>query len=113
LVQSIVQKPRESIVGKCYIKINAKEKEKLKNQKVVDEEVDEEEETSNIQVVDSDEEDNEQELYPVGGKEAVAPVSMEVEEEPTKEETMFEPEPVAVKPAPKKKVVKKSTTTSA
>jgi hypothetical protein len=111
LVQSIVQKPRESIVGKCYIKINAKEKEKLKNQKVEEDVVDEEEETSNIQVVDSDEEDNDNELYAVGGKEAVAPVMMEVEE-PVKEEdtTMFEPEPVALKPAPKKKIVKKSTT---
>lgn len=112
LVQSIVQKPRESIVGKCYIKINAKDKEKLKNQKVEENE-EEEEDSTNIQVVDSDEEDNDKELYPVNTEKVVEEkVEEEMPKETPKEDTMFEPEPVPVAtttPAPKKRVVKKST----
>lgn len=71
LVQALVQKPRESIVGKCFIKINPKEKEALKQKVITEESFEAEEEevvvqkvqsqsnSTSIDVVDSDEEDDE------------------------------------------------------
>jgi len=67
LVQALVQKPRESIVGKCFIKINPKEKEALKQKVITEESFEPDEEvvqkvqqtSTSIDVVDSDEEDDE------------------------------------------------------
>lgn len=107
LVQALVQKPRESIVGKCFIKINPKEKEILKQKAITEEsfEAEEQEEVvhkvqqasnvTSIDVVDSDEEDDES---PVNEK-AVQQV-----EEVVEEEAVSVP---VVEVVPKKKVVKK------
>ena len=106
LVQAVVQKPRESIVGKCFIKINSKEKEILKKQVVVDDEptVFTQQATTSIEVADSDEEDEDDE---------------EIEKVPIVAESSFVPEvvtqdiPQTPDPTPeavvvsKKKVVKK------
>ena len=112
LVQAVVQKPRESIVGKCFIKINSKEKEILKKQVVVDDEptVFTQQATTSIEVADSDEEDEEDE---------------EIEKVPIVAESSFVPEvvtqdiPQTPDPTPeavvvsKKKVVKKKQSAEA
>ena len=37
LIQSVVQKPKATLQGQCFIKLKTQDKEKLKNQQVVDE----------------------------------------------------------------------------
>ena len=110
LVQAVVQKPRESIVGKCFIKINSKEKEILKKQVVVDDEptvFTQQSNTTNIEVADSDEEDNDDdeeqvEKVPIVAESAFVP---EVAQEPTPD-----PEPTQTVVS-KRKVVKKKQST--
>jgi len=113
LVQAVVQKPRESIVGKCFIKINPKEKEILRKQAPVDDELEpapvgKHFQQTSIDVVDSDEEDEEQEHVEV--KQAQEEVALEVHEE---EEEDVPPPPVVAEPVveKKKKVVKKKSST--
>lgn len=55
LVQAVVQKPKATLQGACFIKLKNNDKEKLKNQTVVDEDV--ETFTTNVLVEDSDGED--------------------------------------------------------
>jgi hypothetical protein len=107
LVQALVQKPRESIVGKCFIKINSKEKEALKQKVITEESFEADEEvvpqkvqqsSTSIDVVDSDEEDDE---TPPAKEAAVQPAKEVVEEEVAEEEVVT---PVL---QVKKKVVKK------
>ena len=100
LVQAVVQKPRATLQGQCFIKLKTQDKEKLKTQ-VVEDDVDDHV-TSTI-VEDSDNEDNES--VDVVSTPVVAP-SVVVQE----------PEPVVVAAAaaeePKKvvkRVVKKKT----
>jgi hypothetical protein len=106
LVQAVVQKPRATLQGQCFIKLKTQDKEKLKTQ-VVEDDVDDHV-TSTI-VEDSDNEDNE----------SVDVVSTPVVQTTVVVEEVKEPEPVAQVTAaqvtadePKKvvkRVVKKKT----
>jgi hypothetical protein len=106
LVQAVVQKPRATLQGQCFIKLKTQDKEKLKTQ-VVEDDVDDHV-TSTI-VEDSDNEDNE----------SVDVVSTPVVQPTVVVEEVKEPEPVAQVTAaqvtadePKKvvkRVVKKKT----
>ena len=98
LLQAVVQKPRATLSGQCFIKLRAQDKERLKNQVVTDDASDEVASTTIVE--DSD--DEEEHVEPVVHR---APVP--------------EPEPVVETPAPapapapepvKKKIVKKKTT---
>jgi len=108
LVQALVQKPRESIVGKCFIKINPKEKEALKQKVITEESFEPDEEvvqkaqqtTTSIDVVDSDEEDDE------------TPQLKAAEVQQTQEVAEEEEEVVPVVQV-KKKVVKKKVSSNA
>ena len=115
LVQALVQKPRESIVGKCFIKINSKEKENLKKQLVSEESFEPDEEViskqqqqqqqqqaTSIDVVDSDEEDDET------PSSTVEPLQTEIVEDEKVEQTQPVEEVIQVK----KKVVKKKSSNS-
>ena len=89
LVQAVVQKPKASLQGQCLIPLKPKDKEVLKNQKVVDEDT-EDHITSTI-VDDSDNEEDTPSvttLLPVIKEEvAVAAVALppkQLEEEPAK-----------------------------
>jgi len=103
LVQAMVQKPRETILGKCLIKINPKEKEILSKKQVTAEE-EEDPTVTNIEVVDSDEEDDE----------TIKPVkNVAVEQfvpQPEQQEEVDEPPPTPTPEPVKKKVVKKKLT---
>ena len=92
LVQAVVQKPKASLQGTCFIKLNDNEKQALKTAP----QPSEEDEGVSEMVADSDEEEENEEEEEVGAED-------EVEEE----EPEPEPEPEPVKPAPKKKVVRK------
>jgi hypothetical protein len=94
LVQAVVQKPRATLQGSCFLKPKANDKEKLKCQ-VVDEEVDDAF-VANVQVVDSDGEEEETIEVPV----SIPVVSEQV---PVVSEPVEEPK--------KKKIVKKKLTT--
>ena len=87
LLQAVVQKPRASLQGTCFIKLNDTEKQAIKT--AVPASTDEE--GVSEMVADSDEE-------------AEVEADDEVEEE---EEPEPEPEPEPVKEAPKKKIVRK------
>lgn len=59
LVQAVVQKPRAQLQGQCFIKLKTQDKEKLKNQTVVDDEpiaI-----STNVEDSDVEEEDDEEE----------------------------------------------------
>jgi hypothetical protein len=56
LIQAVVQKPRATLQGQCFIKLKAQDKEKLKTQTIVDEDVEDEVVNTTI-VEDSDVED--------------------------------------------------------
>ena len=90
LVQAVVQKPKTSLAGTCFIKLKASDKEKLKTAAPVVEEERFEEicPTTNVEVEDSDEEEEEED--------APAPTPV-----PVVEVTVEEPKKVV------KKVVKK------
>jgi hypothetical protein len=103
LVQAVVQKPKASLQGQCLIPLKPKDKEALKNQKVVDEDTDDHI-TSTI-VEDSDEEEERAVV-------TLPPAPPKVVEVPVVEEVaaaaVAVPE-VAAEDAvkPKKKIVKK------
>ncbi len=96
LVQAVVQKPRATLQGQCFIKLKSQDKEKLKTQTVVDEDTDN---ISSVIVEDSDEEFEEQ-------KEVVIeqPIIQEKEEE-----VIAAAEPVVLEETKivKKKIIKK------
>jgi hypothetical protein len=92
LIQAVVQRPKSSLTGSCFIKLKPSEKAKLKAQPEVEADADVDVVQSTV-VEDSDEEEEEQ-----------APIK-----EPVKEP---EPEPLQEEPK-KKKVVKKKVTTDA
>ena len=94
LVQAVVQKPRASLQGQCFIKLKASDKEKLKSQQVVDDEV--EPHITSTVVDDSDEEDSVQ--VAAVQVAAVAPVV-----EPVQVAAAVTEEPK------KKKIIKKKT----
>jgi hypothetical protein len=99
LVQAVVQKPKATLQGQCFIKMKTQDKEKIKNQQVI-------EDDDNIVSTIVDDSDNEEELL-----ELVEQLSEKVKELPTlpppevvvAAATVFE-EP---KKAPVKKLMKK------
>lgn len=96
LIQAVVQKPRAVLQGQCFIKMKSQDKDKLKSQVVLEEDV--EGEIQGTIVDDSDAEDGEEEdeeevVIPKAVVEEVKPVPVQVVE-------------VAATPI-KKKVVKK------
>jgi hypothetical protein len=94
LKQAVVQKPKESMEGKCLIKLKTADKEVLKKQVV--EEIDEDDHVSSAIVDDSDEE--------VDATVFVAPKPAVVEEKPVVVEKPVEEEKKVVKKVVKKKV---------
>jgi hypothetical protein len=91
LVQAVVQKPKPTLQGQCFLKLKAEDKEKLKTQQVVEDEIDVA--VASTIVDDSDGEDeHEQEpvtvfasvSVPVPVVEQVAPVVEEVSAEKPK-----------------------------
>lgn len=89
LVQAVVQKPRASLQGQCHIKLKPTDKEKLKAQPVVEEDV----EPAHISSVVVDDSEDEEE----------APVPVPVQQ----------PVVVAVEEPKKKKIVKKKAVVDA
>jgi len=95
LVQAKVQKPRETIQGRCFIKLNKNDSEKLKQTQEPVEEVDNSE--AAVIVDDSDEEEE---------VSTPAPVVQETVVEKVEEPVAASPAPVEEK-KPAKKIVKK------
>ena len=62
LVQAVVQKPRATLQGQCFIKLKAQDKEKLQNQTVADDDADDH--VASTLVEDSDSEDDEPAVAP-------------------------------------------------
>ena len=102
LIQSVVQKPKATLQGQCFIKLKTQDKEKLKNQQVVDDDLD-----NNVLSTIVDDSDNEDEDEHVTVFNPPAPASAPVVEEspPVVEETT----PVVTEEPKKviKRVVKK------
>ena len=118
LLQAVVQKPRASLTGQCFIKLKASDKEKLKTVSNVpvemqqSEEVDveyenedvEQQQISSVAVDDSDEEEEETEVAsPVTVFQPPVPVAVVVAA--AIEELKEEPKKAVVKKIVKKKVV--------
>ena len=84
LVQAVVQKPRAELKGQCFLKVKQSDKDKLKTQVVVEEDVEETYNASSVQVEDDEvEEDVKTVVEPppsvfVAPAEIVAPVVEEV-----------------------------------
>ena len=95
LVQAVVQKPKATLTGQCFIKLKPQDKEKLQSQTVADDGAVGDEHEAVTLVDDSDEEQDSEPVASVAPVTSVATVS----------------EPVVVSAAPvegeKKKVVKK------
>ena len=95
LIQAVVQKPRAVLQGQCFIKMKSQDKDKLKSQVVLEEDV--EGEIQGTIVDDSDGEDDQDQEEDV-----VIPKAIVEEVKPTPPVTLLQEAPVA-----KKKVVKK------
>ena len=95
LVQAVVQKPRASLQGQCFIKLKPTDKEKLKTQQVTDEDV----ETAHITSTIVDDSDEEEELQVVQAR-APEPVQEEVQ-------VQVQAQAQAVDEPKKKKIIKK------
>ena len=102
LIQAVVQKPKATLQGQCFIKLKSQDKEKLKNQEVADDDLD-----GNLASTIVDDSDNEDS----------APVTVFKTPEPVVEQVVVTPPVVVETPAPvvqtpvaqeePKKVVKK------
>jgi len=103
LIQVVVQKPRASLSGQCFIKLKSSDKEKLKTAPPPSGDiVDDEDAVHSAEVEDSDEEDDEPVSAPVVSAPAPAPAPVPV------------PTPVLATEEPKKKkVVKKKVVAEA
>ena len=95
LVQAVVQKPRATLSGQCFIKLRALDKERLKNQVVNDDASDEVAATTIVEDSDDDEEHVEEVVSAPPPPPVVAP-------------PVVAPPVVAAEPV-KKKIVKKKT----
>ena len=79
LIQSVVQKPKATLQGQCFIKLKTQDKEKLKNQQVVDDDLDDN--VLSTIVDDSDTEDEPVTVFnPPAAAVAVASAPVVVEE---------------------------------
>jgi hypothetical protein len=102
LIQSVVQKPKATLQGQCFIKLKTQDKEKLKNQQVVDDDLDD-----NVLSTIVDDSDTEDEPVTVFNPPATATASAPVVEE---SHHVVEETPPVVAEEPKKvvkRVVKK------
>jgi hypothetical protein len=105
LIQAVVQKPKATLQGQCFIKMKTQDKEKLKNQEVLDDDLD-----GNLASTIVDDSDNE-DTAPVTVFNTPAPtpvvekVVVPVVEEPVVQAPVVQEEPKKVV----KKVVKKKT----
>ena len=90
LIQAVVQKPKPTLQGQCFLKLKTQDKEKLKNQQVIEDDIDDV--VASTIVEDSDGEDDHDPVpvtvfntpAPAPVQEVVAPVVSEVSEEPKK-----------------------------
>ena len=104
LLQAVVQKPRASLTGQCFIKLKASDKEKLKSTPApITENILDDDRTTNVNVnVEDSDEENESDDE---GNEPPQPTSVEQTPSPspslTVQEVKQEPEPA------KKKIVRK------
>jgi hypothetical protein len=106
LIQSVVQKPKATLQGQCFIKLKTQDKEKLKNQQVVDDDLDD-----NVLSTIVDDSDTEDEPVTVFNPPAPAPATASASA-PVVEEShhVVEETPPVVAEEPKKvvkRVVKK------
>jgi len=97
LLQAVVQKPKATLSGQCFIKHRAQDKERLKNQVVADDAVDE---VATTMVEDSDE-DEEVPAPEVHRSAPPPPVPQPV--------VVAAPEPVAASEPAKKRIIRKKT----
>jgi hypothetical protein len=98
LVQAVVQKPKPTLQGQCFLKLKTQDKEKLKNQQVVEDDIDDT--VASTIVEDSDGED---EPLTVFNPPVAVPVVQVIEEVTSAPEVVEEPKKVV------KRVVKKKT----
>ena len=103
LVQAVVQKPKATLQGQCFIKMKTQDKEKLKNQQVVDDDLDD-----NVASTIVDDSDAEDESVPAPAPVTVfntpAPVAAPVT---VVEQVLAVPEVVSATTDEPKKVVKR------
>jgi hypothetical protein len=77
LVQAVVQKPKPTLQGQCFLKLKTQDKEKLKNQEVIEDEIDNT--VASTVVEDSDcEDEHENEPVTVFNPPVAVPVVQEV-----------------------------------
>jgi hypothetical protein len=98
LVQAVVQKPKPTLQGQCFLKLKTQDKEKLKNQQVVEDEID-----STVASTIVEDSDGEDEPEPVSVFNPPAPVQEVVTPDVVEETAVEEPKKVV------KRVVKKKT----
>jgi hypothetical protein len=104
LVQAVVQKPKPTLQGQCFLKLKTQDKEKLKNQQVVEDEIDDV--VASTIVEDSDDEDEPLTVFNTPTPTPTltpTPVVQEVVTPSVVEEVSEEPKKVV------KRVVKKKT----
>ena len=105
LVQAVVQKPKATLQGQCFIKMKTQDKEKLKNQQVVDDDLDD-----NVASTIVDDSDGEDEPAPVTVFNTPAPPPAVVVEQVVAAPVVEETVTASVTEEPKKvvkRVVKK------
>jgi hypothetical protein len=98
LVQAVVQKPRPTLSGQCFLKLKPQDKEKLKTQVVAEDEVDR---VPSTLVDDSDEEEEEEEEEELTGPAAAVQVAVLPHVPPQVAVAVAEEEPK------KKRIIKK------
>ena len=103
LIQAVVQKPKATLQGQCFIKLKTQDKEKLKNQQMAEDELDDN--IASTIVDDSDGEDEPVTVFKPPAPVAASPVVEEVVVAPVVEEST----PVVTEEPKKvvKRVVKK------
>jgi hypothetical protein len=101
LIQAVVQKPKATLQGQCFIKMKTQDKEKLKNQQVVDDELDD-----NVASTIVDDSDGEDEPVPLTVFNTPAPTHSVVVEHHVTAVPVVEHD-VAPAPEEPKKVVKR------
>lgn len=102
LIQAVVQKPKATLQGQCFIKLKTQDKEKLKNQQVADDDADD-----NIASTIVDDSDGEDSPVPAPAPVTVFNTPDPVVEEPQQAVVEEKPVAAAVSTEEPKKVVKK------
>ena len=102
LVQAVVQKPKPTLQGQCFLKLKTQDKEKLRNQEVIEDDIDN---TVASTIVDDSDGEDESEPVTVFNPPAAVPVVQEVVTPAVVEDVSAVEEPKKVV----KRVVKKKT----